>query len=498
MSMREIFGLGTDVLNYLIRGVLLAGFLPKELPERFSFGRKGRTVWVVGLLYLLVQMFLAYSSEVRGFLYHENGLPRESARGIWPVVFGMLVMLACCAVLFKERRGEVGYYIIAFYSLAELVRFMLYPFFIWLLEKMIDLYFDFAQRQIFSEQIFERILTAAEFVWSLLFVASLLAILRICLKKVKAYLAGSTMLWQKPEMTFLFVPAFLGLILSGLLRIILFRFRGDQLYTVGKEYPEMNFVIPCISVLCIAAVLFSAAMLNRLLTEHEERLKAEVYRERVRQMEEHIADVERLYDGIRGMKHDMKNYIADIGILLRQTDEKNGEKEAELKRYFDSLLGALEGLDMKCHTGNPVTDVVIWRYMQAAEQKGIAFSCDFVYPRSMGINAFEVSVILNNALENAVEACEKTEPQKRFICLNSYRRENMFFLTIENSYDGKWNESMRLRTDKCEKEKHGYGIKNIKSSAKKYFGRVEIGTKGERFVLTVMLQGRYIQEEKRQ
>ncbi len=494
--MREIVGFGIDLLNYGIRCVLLAGFLPKDLPERFCFGRKGRSVWIVGLAYMLVQIFLANSPWAKAFLYHENGMPKDSSRSIWLVVIGMTVILMLCIALFKEKYREICYYIVTFYSLVELIRFMLYPFLIWLLEYLINLYVDLAGRQVFLEQTLGNMLMVTEIVWNLLFVASVLIILRMCLKKIKTYLAGHMLFWQKSEITFLFVPSVLGLILSGLLRIILFRFRGDQIYTVGNEYPEMNFVIPCISILCIAAILMSAGMLSRLLREHEERLKAEIYQERIRQMEEHIADVERLYDGIRGMKHDMKNYIADIGILLRHAGGKKDEYEEELNHYFNSLLGTLDCLDMKCYTGNPVTDVVIWRYMQMAEQRGISFSCDFMYPKNMGINAFEMSIILNNALENAVEACEKTKLSQCFIELSSYRRENMFFLKIENSFDGKWNERMRLSTDKREKEKHGYGLKNIKSSAEKYFGRVEIGTKGERFVLTVMLQGKHTEEKK--
>ena len=50
-------------------------------------------------------------------------------------------------------------------------------------------------------------------------------------------------------------------------------------------------------------------------------------------MEQHIGDIENLYAGIRGMKHDMKNYIADMEALMQ---EETGNPTA-FRQYLDSL-----------------------------------------------------------------------------------------------------------------------------------------------------------------
>ena len=76
--------------------------------------------------------------------------------------------------------------------------------------------------------------------------------------------------------------------------------------------------------------------------------------------------------------------------------------------------------------------------------------------------------------------------------MDSYRKGNMFFLTIENSFDGckMPKDDGLLMTSKSDTALHGYGMKNMKSCAEKYYGKVDIKTEGKVFFLTVMLQGK--------
>ncbi len=61
--------------------------------------------------------------------------------------------------------------------------------------------------------------------------------------------------------------------------------------------------------------------------------------DRIREMEQHIGDIENLYAGIRSMRHDMKNYIADMETLM------NGQPEqTPLRQYLDSLQTSVEQL----------------------------------------------------------------------------------------------------------------------------------------------------------
>lgn len=87
-----------------------------------------------------------------------------------------------------------------------------------------------------------------------------------------------------------------------------------------------------------------------------------------------------------------------------------------------------------------MTDVVLNGKYQQAKSLGIQFDSEFLFPSDYGIDVFDLSIILNNALNNALEACEVlsgSDPEvERFISVTSYCKNNMFLIEVKNSFDG--------------------------------------------------------------
>ena len=108
---------------------------------------------------------------------------------------------------------------------------------------------------------------------------------------------------------------------------------------------------------------------------------------------------------------------------------------------------------------------------------------------------YDISVILNNALQNAAEACEKVSAGK--IEVRSYQRGGLYFLEVTNDFAGelKWEKGDELpKTIKEDRQKHGLGLANIARCAEKNQGTVDIETSEkdgrQKFCLTVMLYQR--------
>ena len=86
---------------------------------------------------------------------------------------------------------------------------------------------------------------------------------------------------------------------------------------------------------------------------------------------------------------------------------------------------------------------------------------------------------------------EKNKSSDAFITLSSFSRGKMFFVEVENSFDGKINRKKYSEfpvTDKKDKKAHGIGLSNIKNTAEKYHGGVDWSVENKKFILTVMLQ----------
>ena len=127
-----------------------------------------------------------------------------------------------------------------------------------------------------------------------------------------------------------------------------------------------------------------------------------------------------------------------------------------------------------------------------AESRRISFQCDFYYPEGGTVNAFDVSIILNNALNNAIEgaaACESAD-RKPFVHISSFREKNAYIIEVTNSLKEPVlleEESGLPVTTKEDNGKHGYGLNNIRRVAQKYFGDIAIEQKDETFLLQVMM-----------
>lgn len=102
---------------------------------------------------------------------------------------------------------------------------------------------------------------------------------------------------------------------------------------------------------------------------------------------------------------------------------------------------------------------------------------------------------MNNLLDNAIEACQKIEKEKRYVRLSLKRKDNFLLLMVENSFDGilQQAEDGLPRTVKNTElpgilMEHGVGLRNVKELAERYLGAMGIEVKGNVFKVTVMLQ----------
>lgn len=482
--MTEIIYFFLDIGIYLAQGLLLIMLLKpaQNLHSAILVGQ-----------YTIVQMFLHYSSFIKNLLYGDGMIIRNSRQSMIPVLISLLITLLASFILINEDKLKISYYIITFYSVIELIKFAIHPFLLWLFSRLIDInQYLFLDRQLYGTDMFFKIAGIIEVSWNILFVLALLFLAYQVVKFIKKYLDIRED-YEKSQLIFLLFPSLIGLLLCMIIRSLMISVDGYNIQSLFDVRPEMNFLIPCASLLCIIMIIIAARMLRKLIDESNKQIELKVYQDRLKEMEQHIGEIENLYSGIRGMKHDMKNYIADIDALIKSEAQNQSGQEA-LRQYLDSLQASVDQLDMKCNTGNPVTDVILQRYVRLCLENAVDFKADFIFPADMNIDAFDISIIINNALDNALEACKKQENDRKYIKLTAYRRENMFFIIVKNSFDGRLSHNKangRLCTSKPDSQNHGLGLRNIEVCTEKYYGKTDISVHDREFELAVMLQKRH-------
>ena len=138
-----------------------------------------------------------------------------------------------------------------------------------------------------------------------------------------------------------------------------------------------------------------------------------------------IADSQKV---IERLKHNLKFHFLTISGFL----ENNATEKA--KEHIKSEIGSF---DTAISTGNISIDSLFNYYRQRAEDNlGINLETELFIPPNMQLESSIVVTILGNALENAIEACEHVDTNKRYInCKAVYTPQNQLIITITNPYE---------------------------------------------------------------
>lgn len=254
---------------------------------------------------------------------------------------------------------------------------------------------------------------------------------------------------------------------------------GQYIWNIHEEYMVLKVVYQIFSALLLFIVMAVYQKINEKQREEKENA---VLEEQMESMKSHISEVEMLYGDIRALKHEMGNHITVLENLVMQNQKEETEK------YFSELKECWRESASEIQTGNPVTDVILVQKKKEMQEKGIRFMCDFHYPAGTKLEAFDVSIILNNALVNAVEGVVGcTNP---CISIISYRKKNAYMIEVKNSIKKKvvLNEETGLPdTTKKDKINHGFGLTGIRKIAQKYFGGIDVEQDRDSFLLSIML-----------
>ncbi|MBR5513167.1 MAG: GHKL domain-containing protein [Ruminococcus sp.] len=189
----------------------------------------------------------------------------------------------------------------------------------------------------------------------------------------------------------------------------------------------------------------------------------------------------KINDDIRGFRHDFKNHLICLRSLL------NSGLTSQAIEYLDDIEHISSVTTDKYKTGNIIVDSLLDDKSDKAATVSATIEFSGFVP-TIGISNADICIILSNALDNAIEACERNGGG--IINIKSDFRQGYFFLEISNPVpvDVKIQNTQRLTTSKRDKNIHGFGMLNIYKTAEKYNGNSKATAENGVFTLNVELQ----------
>ena len=298
------------------------------------------------------------------------------------------------------------------------------------------------------------------------------------------------------ELCYLCVTPIVGILFGNIIFQMFLVVKGNTFFLLYEQYPLFIGLVPLIAALFYIGMTITIMSYQEMAGLQEERNKFFVEQQQLRAIRERIEEVEQFYGGIRRMKHEMKNHLTNIKGLAG-----SGNYE-EMEQYIAKMDESMNLFELSVKTGNAVTDVIVNDKQKAAYKQGIQFRSEFRYPVSDGYDAYDIGIIINNLLQNALEACERMKTGKKYILLSARQKKRFFIIDVRNSFEGEVMFDRNTNLPLSAKENttgeaislHGIGLSNVKQEAAKYLGNVDIKVKKNEFRVTVLLQekGRWI------
>lgn len=186
-------------------------------------------------------------------------------------------------------------------------------------------------------------------------------------------------------------------------------------------------------------------------------------------------------ESTRALRHDFKNHISTIYAMA-----ENDNKEA-LLLYLSQMFNTGSNKIKYANSGNMTIDSIINFKIQEAIQKDIQINHELIIPESMLIPSFDMTIILGNLLDNAINATSVLD-KDRNIDIKIWYSKGRMFLKIENTYNGEiLIKNNKLITTHLDKENHGIGLENVRKVLEKYDGSMDIKYINNIFSVTVFM-----------
>lgn len=199
-------------------------------------------------------------------------------------------------------------------------------------------------------------------------------------------------------------------------------------------------------------------------------------------LEQQLSYHESATSDITKIRHDINNNLINISSLLTQKNIN------ESLTYIHAITKALEGTKSIVNCGNDIIDSILNYKIVVCKQHNIDIHVDIDQVPHLSVNPIDLTAILANILDNAIEALELMEKKDRYISGRIFCYKNYLSIVVKNPY---LNEikvvNNSIDTHKEDKIHHGYGLTSIRTSAEKNGGSFKIYTKSNIFCAVVML-----------
>lgn len=181
---------------------------------------------------------------------------------------------------------------------------------------------------------------------------------------------------------------------------------------------------------------------------------------------------------IRSYQHDLRHHMQYLYSCI-----ESGRLE-HAQAYIREICSEIEKSSITMFCNNETANLIFSAYAKRAEEQGIAYRVRTVIPQELPISGTDLCVLLSNALENALRACQRmADRAQAAIEVTAYEKEKKLFLQFSNTFDG--NIILEHQIPVTDNPGHGIGVRSICAVVERYGGIYSFVVEDKRFILRI-------------
>lgn len=259
-----------------------------------------------------------------------------------------------------------------------------------------------------------------------------------------------------------------------------------MLMKVALAYPDTKFSI-WVGMFALAAanimVYYFYIVINK---EYQNRLIIKLLEQQNENIHRQIEEADTFVKEMRSVRHDMKNQLLSIGCYLNEGQIKQAQSYITYltDSYFPDIQKYID-------TDNSTFDAIMNAKMTVCRKKNLYLEIRYQSGALLEFDPIDIGILFGNLLDNAIEASENSTG--KHITVEVETKGEYLAVLVRNSIDTSVLSGNRdLRSTKSDKERHGIGLKSVKSLVKKYDGMIQFFEENKEFCCSVMIDKEHI------
>lgn len=242
---------------------------------------------------------------------------------------------------------------------------------------------------------------------------------------------------------------------------------------------SLNDITAICSVGLLISNFFVLYLFEHMTRQSEIINNQKIFEQQLKSQSKHFDEILFTQNQIRKFKHDLSNHLTALAGYFKTNNYNEGIE------YLEKMEASLKESNNHISTGNIALDAIIGTKQLLAESKGISFTSHLQLYAGIKIEPLDLCVIFGNALDNAIEACEKIEDAEKHIAIHIVYNKDSLICKISNSCIP--NDKIILSTTKKDTQNHGFGLGNIKSALSHYNHVFNTKQENSEFILSFVI-----------